>query len=355
MDASPPMAGVPTPISILHVVECYEAGVGRALDTIVSRRIPGVVHHLIWDGADVPPDSVFVTSERLPIGMLARARRVRQRAAELDATLIHAHSSWAGVYARILKPRVPVIYQPHGYKFEDEQAPVILRTIFRFVERVLARRTRTTVALSPHEAEIARSLDTSGRVEIVANVSTIPDSARRQCVRLEPHLFMVGRIASQKDPAYFIELFSRLRVRHGDLSATWVGDGDPGARRALQLAGVRVSGWLSRDDLAAELAHPGVYVHTARYEGFPLSVLDAIATGHLTVARMIPAFEGCPLETRPTLEELVELVSGLVDEQEVLVRKVRLAGHALLNEMNESRQSNALAKLYGAAESGVSC
>jgi len=40
-----------------------------------------------------------------------------------------------------------------------------------------------------------------------------------------------------------------------------------------------VTGWRTRDQVAAHLAHAVVYLQTSRWEGLPISVIQALAAG----------------------------------------------------------------------------
>ena len=77
-----------------------------------------------------------------------------------------------------------------------------------------------------------------------------------------------------------------------------------------------MTGWLSRSQALGWLASADVYVHTAAWEGLPVSVLEAAALGLPIVARRIPALE--PLRL-PLLcdspEALVAALRPLVDER----------------------------------------
>jgi glycosyltransferase involved in cell wall biosynthesis len=104
----------------------------------------------------------------------------------------------------------------------------------------------------------------------------------------------VGRIGAQKDPEFFRAAVLHLR-RNGrpGLDARWIGDGDDAIARArLERTGVPVSGWLSSFDAHCALGGAGVYLHTARWEGFPIAILEALELGVPVIARDVPALAG---------------------------------------------------------------
>ena len=96
----------------------------------------------------------------------------------------------------------------------------------------------------------------------------------------------------------------------------WIGGGEAADERALRETGAEVTGWLSRSQALGWLATADVYVHTAAWEGLPVSLLEAAALGLPIVARRIPALEslGLPLLC-DSPEALVAALRPLVDER----------------------------------------
>ena len=178
---------------ILHVTECYQGGVRRAVDTIV-RLTPELDHYLLADEAhDAGPGY----SRVIPMahGFRGRSAQVNAIAEEINADLVHAHSSWAGAYARVSKPVKPVVYEPHCFVFDDPYRGRLQKWIFRRAENVLGRNTSVLLALTPHERELALSILPNERIVLLPNVPSIPVStARRAPAYGMPEVVMVGQI-----------------------------------------------------------------------------------------------------------------------------------------------------------------
>jgi len=136
------------------------------------------------------------------------------------------------------------------------------------------------------------------------------------------------------------------QLRRGGFTgdAVWVGDGDLGLRRMLTAAGVRVTGWLGPADLEAMLRE-SIYIHSARYEGFPLSILDAAVCGAPIVARRISALERTGLLMASAAHDVADLVARLLRSPEA-VDRCRLRGEALLASHLPEQLARALATLY---------
>lgn len=333
-------------LRVLHVTECYAGGVSRAIEAI-AQLAPDVEHHLLYSGDESPDPGHYASVSTLPRQIFAATTAVVSAASQLGVDAIHAHSSWAGAYTRLRKTGVPVIYQPHCYKFDDTELNPVLRGTFRTAEKMLARRSHRTVVLSPHEEKLARSLDRKAHTHFLPNVASVHPEAAHPAVGFETaaEVMMVGRLSPQKDPDYFASVASAVRARVPAVGFTWVGDGDPGYRERLTAAGVRVTGWLSRDEMLAELSRPAVYLHTAHYEGFPLSVLDAAEFEHPIVARAIPAFDGLRIPTAKHVADTAGLVIDVLRGGDTLDKAVLAARH-LRERMNPAVQAEALRSLY---------
>ncbi|WP_167760421.1 glycosyltransferase [Blastococcus sp. CT_GayMR16] len=313
------------------------------IDTIPDLT-PAIDHYLLYDGPyDVP--GTFLAARHLGVGWRGAARNLATALRDWKPDLVHAHSSHAGVLARVLPHHVPVIYQPHCFAFSDPARPKTIRALLRAAEAVLARRTSTVAAVSPHEAALGRSL-APGRLAVVEVPNWTP--LREATVppdRLARRVAMAGRIAPQKDPDFFRETAIAARGLDDSLDFIWVGDGDQRARRALEEAGVKVTGWLDGPAVAKELAGCSAYCHTARYEGFPVSVLDAARLGLPIAARSIGAFEGLPVAVFQTPKELAAHVVDL-HETERRYEEERRSSARILDHMNRSVATQALEALY---------
>lgn len=333
---------------VLHVTSCFAGGVSRAVRA-TARATPDHEHRLLADGADLDAarhDSDFTSVERLAGGPLRRLRAVRTAVRSDDAPIVHAHSSWAGVLVRLVAPRgARIVYQPHGYAFERRWS--LVAVIAFAVEAVLARRDQCVAVLSPREEHLTRRLHARARTVLVPNAPTLRERVGADGSRgsRRPRIAMIGRACPQKDPDLFVEVVELVRCRVPDLEAVWIGGGDPGAEERLRGAGIEVTGWVEADDLAPLVDRVDVVVHTARYEGFPISVLDASARQVPVVARDIPALVGTPIVRAAGAAGLADTVVACLRDP-ALARAVAGQGATLLRTMNDETQRSAFAQLY---------
>lgn len=211
--------------------------------------------------------------------------------------IVHAHSSKAGAIARLarlLSPRIPVLYTPHGYAMAGFFHRVE-RSAYREVERGLGLLTSRVLAVCEAEARLARTVTTARRVRVVHNGVDIAAVAEG-----EPD----ARVTALRSRGPVVCTVCQLRPGKGmeTLLDAWpaVVAGQPGAQLAVAGDGV-LRGALEQRVEALGLAdsvhflgeHPDpiaavraadVFALASWYEAFPYVVLEAMALGLPIVA-----------------------------------------------------------------------
>ncbi|MDH3706698.1 MAG: glycosyltransferase, partial [Acidimicrobiia bacterium] len=231
------------------------------------------------------------------------------------------------------------------------------RSTFRVAERVLASRTDVFATCSHHEMAAAAKFRTFGQAPDILHLPYVlphrvsrqmdelrhrrPDGARR-----EPVIAGSGRLGSQKGSDFFVEVV-RESAKHPSLKGVgwrWVGGGDEELAAELTASGVHVTGWLDRSAVLDQLSTSDVYLHTAAWEGFPLTVLEAAHMGLPVIAREIDALrqaEGLLLGSRP---------EDVADQLELVVKALREGvappGDALELEVDPDVYADLLGRIY---------
>ncbi|MDR7383817.1 glycosyltransferase involved in cell wall biosynthesis [Promicromonospora iranensis] len=299
---------------------------------------------------------VYRGTARLPDGTAARVQAVRRTVDQLAPDVVHAHSSWAGLYTRVRRLPVPVVYQPHCYYFERPNLVGPVRRSVRLLERALAANGSVVAAVSPREELLARSMGVRDVVRIpnAPSSAAVREAGARSGTPAGSHrtVTMVGRVVAQKDPRFFAET-ARVAQQLGlGLSFRWLGDGDQTLVRELRDAGVEVTGWLTADDVMRQMAASDVYLHCASYEGFPISVLDAARVGLPTIVREIPAFEGARLTAVGSPAEAAVAAHAAVVDPGRRLRMIE-SGDRLVGEMDESALHDGVVTAYAMATGGA--
>lgn len=289
-------------LRIMHVTEAYGGGVAQAISGYIDST-PGLDHLVVGlrrEGHQLG-DATHVLE--LPHGGLAgKLRALRNLIAQVQPDLIHAHSSHAGGWVRLL-PRSgnhPVVYTPHCFAFERHDVPRAMRFTYRVAESMLAFRLDAYLAASPFEALLAervarRRVPTYVIPHALHDVGVNTDDFESPSGTFTGDMMTIGRVEPQKGVDFFLAVLKRLRSDGHEIRPLWVGGGErttgsPLTERLVE-AGVTVTGWIERRDVMARLQnYRGIYVHCAEWEvGVPLAVLEAAACGVPAVVREIDA------------------------------------------------------------------
>lgn len=346
--------------TVLHVVESFGGGVSDAVNCF-RLATPEHEHHLLYalrPGVAVPPEIFdgFTTAVPLPGGHGARVGATRRRVRELQPDLVHAHSSFAGVYTRLAVSRhnVPIVYSPHCLSFERRDLSPAMRGAYHAIERLLVPNTTYFAACSEREALLARALAPGRPVGVVVNVARpgVDDSARAEPSD-DATVVMIGRLAPQKGIAAFARLARELRERGVPARAVWVGGGEERLAAPLLDAGVEVTGWISPDAVAGHLSRAALYVHTAEWEGFPIGLLEALASGVPSLLVDRPYADELPRDLVVPDDELATRVETLIGNPAAR-EALRSAGVRALAQHTPSRQQEDLRRIYAEVLATVS-
>ncbi|AMY20486.1 MULTISPECIES: glycosyltransferase family 4 protein [Nocardiaceae] len=272
---------------IVHVSEAFGGGLRSAIVNYV-RASPQHRHHLVvrtrvgHETFEVPAAATTTVFDGTLVGFLEAARRE-----VLDGAydVVHLHSSYAGLLRAVLPAGVRIVYSPHCYAMEAGH-PWYKRSVYRSVERALAQRDQMLMAVSPREIAIGHELRFGMPSREVPNSATPLDVVDYRAERAEvPTVVMLGRIADQKDPRFFAEVADLVGSRCAFL---WIGEGAQG-RMHLERAGVQVTGWVDPAEVRRLMISADLYLHTAAWEGAPLSTLEAAEMGCPVISRAIPS------------------------------------------------------------------
>jgi L-malate glycosyltransferase len=210
------------------------------------------------------------------------------------ADVLFAHATIPAFYARALPLSVPVVYVMHSATNDFE------RYLFRRVERMLSRRARAVIAVSP--ANIDDYVGAVGRhpsMTLIPNGVDMARFARRPLAGAEgsAQIVQVGRYTSVKNQLSTVHAFERVieSVPEARLLLCGVIE-DPAYHAAvgdlvakLGLAG-RVSMHGPRSDVAELLQASRVFAMPSRSEGHSIAFLEALASGVPVVASKIRPF-----------------------------------------------------------------
>lgn len=298
-------------LRVVHIIQPSSGGIMKQLSALcsrVSRERFDV--HLIW--SLMPGDPPYaealqnVTLHRIdmvreisPLKDFVAFVRILKCLRRLRPDIVHAHSSKAGVLARVAAflTRVPrVFYSPHGYSFLRRDVSPLFRGVYFAIEWSAARLGCTTIAVSPDEARLTMRLASAKRIRTVENgidLSEIrPSPPRRSNDGGAILIGVVGRITAAKAPETFVEVAETLEARlpDRDFRFIWLGDGElrpmleNRVHRGKLRSGIEITGWLPQSQVFRWLHQLDIVVMPSLWEGMSVAILEAMAAGKPVVA-----------------------------------------------------------------------
>jgi glycosyltransferase involved in cell wall biosynthesis len=271
--------------------------------------------------------------------------------------IVHAHSSKMGVLGRLAAwlARVPIrVLTVHGWSFAAYNG--LTRRLFLWIERLMRPVTTTVVCVSEttrEEGLAARACDPQ-RTVVIHNAVDVRSFRRPSRRNGTTEVVGVGRFAYPKDFATLLEALRsvgapcrvRLAGEGPELKAVASAVTREGLSQRVELLGARA-------DVPDLLARSDVFVLSSRSEGFPVSVLEAMAAGLPVVATDVGGVaeavedgETGFLVPSGDSEALARALERLLVDGE-LRRRLGAAGRArALSLFDVSRYRTAYAELY---------
>ena len=278
-------------LRVMHVLEPKIAGVPAYVDQLgrllAKRGIDQVVvtgADSDWPFEDWADEVVRVPWDRnVPRNTKEVGELIRERADNHSVDIVHAHSTYAGVAARMRAHPARVVYQPHGWGHLSIERKAVARAV-KTIEKTLARRTDLLLSLSQHENESAPPTKRMADVKPLPKLErfTPPCSETRRALRAElgwgadevVHL-CVGEFSARKNQRDLVAEWLNSETTH---RLALVGDGAvaPDVPPEMESKIIRL-GW--RDDVETVMQAADSLVVSSKGEGFSLVMLEALATG----------------------------------------------------------------------------
>ena len=289
--SQPTVAGVPRVVEALardQVAAGWQVHLACPSDgSLADRLAPAGVGVHVWEATRGPGPSVA-----------GEASRLRAIVREVSPTLVHLHSSKAGLAGRLaLRGRIPTVFQPHSWSFLAVDGPMMAASLAW--ERWASRWAHAVICVSEDEAGQGRSAHVRADIRVIPNGVEVPAEVEpdpacgRSALGLDerPTAVCLGRLAKQKGQDRLLRIWPAVVREVPGARLVLVGDGPD--RAALEQSGAG-SGAVCfvghRDDVFAWLAAADVVVLPSRWEaGVSLAAMEAMAAGRSVVAT---EFEG---------------------------------------------------------------
>lgn len=205
---------------------------------------------------------------------------------KLKPDIVHCHSSKAGLLGRLAAKslNLPVIFTAHGWAFTDGVSPR-KQKIYASLERFMTKFSDHIITVSEYDRQhgFTHNVGTSELVQTIHN--GVPDIQTVPNEKLESQsivkLIMVARFEDPKDQYFLIQALSKL-PQHLNWKIDFLGDG-PNLQKCQEL--------VANEKLDSKIIFHGqsfkvkeflneadIFVLISNYEGFPLTILEAMST-----------------------------------------------------------------------------
>ena len=294
-------ATAPRPFSVLFCTVRADWGGGPEHLYQLLRHLPaGVEAHVACPPGDEPyarrfanlvGDGRCLAIPHRAFSLAALLRMVRYvRANRID--VLHSHGKGAGLYVRLaaLLSGKPCVHTFHGLHLDHYGR--MARLAYATLERALGLATARCITVSGSERQrvLAERFCPPGRVVTIPNGVVMPDAPARPAAGPPFPVVHISRFDVAKNSAFIVSLLAELRRRrrHGDFTFIVVGEGD--GRAPVQEA-LRGMGLEDRVEFTGFQRVPAryfegalCYLSCSRWEGMPLSVMEALAHGLPAIA-----------------------------------------------------------------------
>ena len=215
---------------------------------------------------------------------------------EEDFTIIHTHSSKAGLLARlaaVLNKTPIVIHTIHGFAFNDFMN-ALKKNFFIYLEKLLAKWTDVIITVSNLNKKKIIDLNIAHENKIKNIYSGIDlslftnkrnDDFRQELNLENDHLLLgsVGRLSDQKDPITMIEAFGIISKPFPNAHLALVGDGELKGKILEKIDQLKLDGKVhltgNKNNPWSVYHSMDLFIMSSIYEGLGRSITEALSCG----------------------------------------------------------------------------
>jgi glycosyltransferase involved in cell wall biosynthesis len=210
----------------------------------------------------------------------------------LRPALVHANSSKAGILGRMAAAAAGVparLFTAHGWAFKADTG--LAARAYLWADRLMSPLTTTTICVAESEVRAGLQARTCrrGHTVMIHNGVALAARPRAHMAAHPVTLLSVGRLRAPKDFLTLVRAAARLEP--GSFRLHIAGDGPDREAVAAEVRRLGLDDAVAllgpRDDVGALLRAADVFVLSSTSEGFPMSVLEAMAAGLPVVASAV--------------------------------------------------------------------
>lgn len=277
-------------MKILHVIECFSGGVYDFVRDFIDET-PNYNHSILYGKREGLKDN-FQEDFKKNVNFILWENARREISIKNDFLalkelmsllkkekfdVIHLHSSKAGflgrVAAKLNNQQNKVIYTTHGISFLRKDISNKKLQLYILLEKIGNLCGRKTIACSRSEAEFIQSKGI--KCSYINNGIKLKNKEieilKKNTEELK--IVTVGRITTQKNPKLFNAIAENF-IKNKNIKFIWIGEGE--LKEQLSSKNIKITGWLSQEEVQQQLRKTDIYLSTSSWEGLSLAVLKAM-------------------------------------------------------------------------------
>lgn len=194
--------------------------------------------------------------------------------------------------------RKPMVLTTHGGFFHTTFAQGLKRVYFKTITKMALRNYRRVIACSENDAQTFRII-AGERVEAIENGVDIQKFRDVSSPNYRPKIAYIGRFAAHKGILNLIDAFERVHRAIPDARLVLIGSDSDGMLRVIEGAcadglrngSIKILTDQNDNEIAEELSTCSFFASASQYEGFGLTLVEAMSAGLLPIANEIPSFQ----------------------------------------------------------------
>lgn len=225
-----------------------------------------------------------------PMHDIKAVKQIKNILQQEQPDIVHCHSSKAGIIGRIAARwrHIPTVFTAHGWAFTDGVNPV-KRRIYAFIENIVGYWTDKIICVSEYDRSLGVRYLPAHKDKMVTIHNCIPDMPdyvrdwQKNPVGEVINIIVVARFASPKKNIQILYLLRELLDKGIKLTVTFVGDGPQLSMTMEEARNLHLKTEViflgARTDVAELLPKYDLFLLLSNWEGFPISILEAMRAG----------------------------------------------------------------------------
>ncbi|AYC31463.1 glycosyltransferase family 1 protein [Pseudomonas cavernae] len=156
-------------MKVVHVIEAWKGGIASYVEALVKYQLAkgytvfllADSNQLDTDARDLGAEVINYKSSRSPLAFIRIAKEISEKIEIISPDIVHCHSTFPGIYVRLLKNSNKVIYTPHAWSFFKKDVGWLARFTYKRIEYFMSKRCKKIICMSLEEMKAARSIGIS--------------------------------------------------------------------------------------------------------------------------------------------------------------------------------------------------